>query len=348
MARLPDFFGIDLGNSAFKVCEAKRSDNSFVIEALGSSDIPGSLLENQSDQGLENIAERINEVVKASGIKTKAVVMSLPETIIFSRLVTLPKMKDKEVDEAIHWAIKPLVPVPLETLNVSFLKIDDVQKTGKEFSNWYVVAAPKDVVQRYQVMMNKTKFELLAIETEALAITRLLFNNYQIQGDAFLVDIGADSTNLMIVRNSVVVFSQSVSTGSNSLTKAIASDYGLDETQADKYKMTFGLDFENGDGKIAKTLQPVVDLIVNEISRTLAYYTSKIGGQKVNKIFMTGGGSNLIKLSDYITQKLGIQVEMLNVLNNGKLAGKLSKQYDSKSLSSFNVALGLALKGQGQ
>ncbi len=346
MARLPEFFGIDLGNSAIKVCESSKRGNSFEITALGSTDIPASLLENQSDQGLENIAEKIMEVVKQAGIRTKGVVMSLPESVIFSRLITLPLMKEQEIEEAVHWAIKPLVPVPLETLNVSYLKIDDIKKTGKEFTNWYVVAAPRELVQRYQVMMNKTKLQLLAVETEALALTRLLFNNYQISGDSFMIDIGADMTNLIIVRNGVVVFSQSVSTGSSSFTKVIASDYGLAEAQAEKYKYTFGLDFEAGEGKIAKSLIPVVDLVVNEITRTMAYYTSKIGGQKIQKLYLTGGGSNLLKLDEYIKSKMGIEVEKLDILQNGKISGKLSKKFDDKALSSFNVAVGLSLKGQ--
>ena len=348
MARLPEFFGIDIGSSAVKVCKIKMLRDKYEVQALGSIDVPFSFSDNRSEQGMEILSEKITEVVKNAKIRTKAVVTSLQETTIFSRLVTLPTMREGESDEAIHWAIKPLVPVPLDTLNVSYLKIDEVKRQGKKFGNWYVVAAPKDIVQRYELIMSRSKLQLLAIETESLAVARLLAKNYQITKDSFIVDIGSENTNLIIVRKGIVIFSQSVATGSSSFTKIISSDYGLDESQAENYKISFGLDFESGEGKIAKSLVPVIDIVISEITRTMAYYTSKIGGQKIQKIFITGGGSNLLKLDEYIYQKTGIQVEKISVLKNGKISAKLLKQYNQNSLSTFNVAVGLSLKGVGE
>lgn len=346
MARIPDFFGIDLGNSGIKVCETRSRGNKFQINALGSLEVPNSIIDNTSTESLDQLGEKITEVVKNARIRTRAVVMSLPETVIFSRLITLPEVKGN-LDEAIHWAIKPLVPVPIETLNISYLKIDEVKKNKGKYTNFYVVAAPRDLVQRYQTMMSKTKLQLLAVETEALAITRLLFKNYQLRDDALIIDIGSNSTNLMIVRNGVVVFSQSTGTSSDELTKVIASDYGLDETEAEKYKINYGLDFNQGDGKIAKSLQPVIDILITEISRTMTYYTSKLGGQKVQNIFLTGGGANLIKINEYVSSQLGVNVQTLNPINSGGYDKKLEEQISSRSLSSYNVAIGLSLKGKG-
>ncbi|MCA9381295.1 type IV pilus assembly protein PilM, partial [Candidatus Dojkabacteria bacterium] len=343
MAKIPEFLALDVGNSAVKVAIAKTNDKGYVLESLNSVPIVASLLDNQSNKGLEMLADKIMECVKGANVNTKNTVMSLSERVIFSRLITLPAMPDNELEEAVHWAIKPLVPVPIETLNVSYERIDAVKKNGKEFVNWYAVAAPKDLIQKYQIVANKSKLNLLAIETEALALSRLLYKNYSVNEDAFIVDIGADNTNLIIERKGVVVFSQTVGTGSTDFTKVIASDYGLDEGKADQYKVTYGIDFAQGEGKIAKSVQPVVDIIVSEISRTITYYSSKIGGQRIKQVYITGGGSNLLKLNEYMQQKLGLEILTLNPLNEIQLSNKLKNKYNPQNISSYNVAIGLSL-----
>ncbi|MCA9386652.1 type IV pilus assembly protein PilM [Candidatus Dojkabacteria bacterium] len=345
MAKIPEFFALDIGNSAIKTCMARPSTGGYTIESLNSVRINSSLLDNQSDKGLQMLSEKITECIKGAGLSSKNVVMSLSEKVIFSRLITIPAMPDNELEEAVHWAIKPLIPVPIETLNVSYERIDSVNKNGKEFINWYAVAAPKELIQKYQILANKAKLNLLAIETEALAIARALYKNYSVAEDSFVVDIGANSTNLIIERKGVVVFSQTVGTGSNDFTKVIASDYGLDEIRAEQYKMTYGIDFSAGDGKIAKSIQPVVDIIVSEVSRTITYYSSKIGGQRIKQVYITGGGSHLIKLDEYMKTKLGMEIMNMNILNKVKMSGKLTKKYNQDNISSFNVAVGLALKG---
>jgi type IV pilus assembly protein PilM len=344
MANIPELFGVDLGNSAIKVCQVKKDGNTFEITNIGSEKIQTNIFESQSDDAIKSLSDKVQNLVKTANIKTKNTIVSLPESAIFSRMVTLPEMKMEELNEAIHWAVKPIVPIAIENLNISFLKIDETMRDDKKQVNWYVVAAPKDIIQKIKSIFDNAGFNLLAIETEALAATRSVYSNYEINGDILIVDIGSDNTNLILARNNAVMFSQTLGTGSDSLTKVIASDYGIDEVQAEKYKVTFGLDFNNGEGKIAKSLQPIVDLIVDEITRTLSYYKDKIGGSAISNIFISGGGGNLPKLEDYLSSKLNQQAQKVNNMAKLKVSNKLNIS-NPELLSGYNVSLGLALKG---
>jgi type IV pilus assembly protein PilM len=344
MSNIPELFGVDLGNSAIKACQVKKDGNSFEIINIGSEKIQTSIFDSQNDEAIKVLASKIQDLVKSANIKTRNAIVSLPESAIFSRMVTLPEMKPEELNEAIHWAVKPIVPIAIESLNISFLKIDEVIKDDKKQVNWYVVAAPKDIIEKIKNIFDTSGYNLLAIETEALAATRSIFTNYDIKGDVLIVDIGSDNTNLILARNNAVMFSQTLGTGSDSLTKVIASDYGLDETEAEKYKMSYGLDFNSGEGKIAKSLQPIVDLIVDEITRTLSYYKDKIGGSAISEIFLSGGGGNLLKLDEYLSLKLNQPVVKGNNIAKLTISKKLNIT-NSELLSGYNVSLGLALKG---
>lgn len=348
MANLPDFFGLNLGHFSIKLAEAKRiSETKVRIDTLNSTPTVVGMLENDSPEGINTLAAEIKKAVINSGIRTKNVVMSVPEVGVFSRLITLPKVNNNEVSEAIQWALKPLVPVSLEEVNISYLEIDERTVDGNTFSNWYVVAAPKNVILRYQQVMEKAGFTLLAVETEALAISRMVAFNYpaDIKKDLMLLDLGAESTNVILTRNGVVMFSQTISTGSNAITKVISTDFGIDMIQAEKYKITYGIDFQSGDGKIAKSIEPIIQIFLGEIQRTLVYYKEKIGGVQLSGIFLTGGGADLPKIDIYLSEKMKLPVIVANPLVNMEVSRQVGNNLKNLHLKSFNVALGLCLKG---
>lgn len=347
MANLPPFFGINIGKDKIKVAQIKYDGgDSAKLEAVGSVSSSVSLVANESEEGALELANAIARCVKEADISTKNCVISIPELSVFSRLLTLPKVADNEVEESIHYALKPLIPIPIDSVNISFLKVSDVKSQTGEMVNWYTVAAPKVLVDRYAKIIEKTGLHLLAVETESLSIVRMVFFCQKIpEGkNVMIIDIGAESTNMIIAMNSAVVFSQTISTGSNSMTKVVASDFGIEDSEAEKYKIAYGLDFSAGDGKIAKSIEPIVQIILGEASRTLTYLRERIVGDSVSSIYLTGGGAGLKNLDSYMKEKLNIDTIITNSINNIEVDSKLAPSLQNSGGREFNVAVGLALK----
>lgn len=347
MAEIPDFFGLNLGHFSIKLAEVKKAGTQAQLLSIGSVPTSVGILNNDSENGIQTLANEVNKACKQVGIKSRNCVMSVPESAVFSRLITLPKVSETEVSEAIQWALKPLVPMALEEVNISFLEIDQKVVDGNTFSNWYVVAAPKDLIQRYLTSMERGGFNLLAVETESLALTRMIVYNYPqfAKKDIMIVDMGAESTNVILSRNGVVMFSQTISTGSNAITKVISSDLGVDMVQAEKYKITYGLDASQAEGKVAKSVEPILQIISSEILRTITYYNEKIGGTGISQIFICGGGSDLLKFNEYLQTRLNVPVINSNPVANLAKDPTLPQKLQNIHLSSFNVSIGLALKG---
>lgn len=347
MANLPPFFGLNIGRDKIKLAQVKYlSADRAKLEAVGSVASSVSLVANESEEGLVELANVISNCVKTSGATTKNCVIAISELSVFSRLITLPKVAENEVEEAIHYAIKPLIPVPIDDVNISFIKVSESKSENGEIVNWYTVAAPKILIDRYSKLIEKAGLNLLAIETEPLSIVRSIFFSNKIPDgkNVMIIDIGAESTNMVIAMNSAVVFSQTINTGSNSMTKVIASDFGIDEAEADKYKIAYGLDFSAGDGKIAKSIQPIVQMITDESARTLTYLRERIGGDSISSIYLTGGGAGLKGLDVFMKEKLSMDIVNNDTLTNIEIDPKLVQQLGPSAGRQFNVAVGLALK----
>lgn len=345
--KLPPFFGLNIGKDKLKIAEVELiSEDKAKLKYISSHQSSVALVSNESEEGEMQLANEIIKCVKSSGTNTKNCVISLSELSVYSRLLTLPKMKEEELEEAVHYALKPLIPVPIEGVNISFLEVDEVKTQFGQMINIYSVAAPKLLVDRYVRILAKAGLNLLAIETESLSIARMIFFTNKIpQGkNVLIMDVGAENTNIIIARNSVVIFSQSISTGSNAMTKVIASDFGIDQNEANKYKIAYGLDPSAGEGKIAKSIEPVAQIIVSEASRTLSYLREKIGGDSVSSVFLTGGGSGLKGFDKFCKDKLGLETVIVNPLNNLEIDSKLAGLVQSMETRGFNVAIGQALK----
>jgi len=347
MANLPDFFGLNLGHDSIKLIQIKNEGSRAKISSAFKMPTATGLLENDSEEGVSTLSKEIGKAVKTSNVNTKNCVISVPEVSVFSRLITLPYLDEKDVNDAINYALKPLVPIPLENVNVSFLEINSFESEGKKMVNWYVVAAPKQLIARLQLVVETAGLTLLAVETEALAIARMVQYNYSIMqdSDCLLVDMGADSTSLILSRNGVVIFSQNIGTGSDSFTKVIAADFGIDNQLAEKYKVAYGINPNEGDGKIAKSIDPIMQIMISEVQRTINYYKDKVGGKGIQKIYLTGGGAHLNWLDKYMTEKFGIPSELVNPIKNIVVDASANGVLNSATINSFNVSIGLALKG---
>lgn len=348
MANLPPFFGLNIGKDKIKLAQVRYLDESKVkLEGLGSIPSSVSLVANESEEGNNNLSNEIMKCVKQSEISTKNCVMSIPELSLFSRLLTLPKVEDVEVEESIHYALRPLIPVPIESVNISFLEVDEIKSQNKQtMVNYYCVAAPKTIVDRYIKVANKAGLNPLAIETESLAIARMVFFTHKIPNgkNVMILDIGAENTNLIIARNSVVIFAQSISTGSNSMTKLISSDLGMDESKAEELKKAYGLDFTQGEGRVAKAIEPIVQIMLGETSRTMTYLRERIAGESISSIYLTGGGAGLKNLDKYMKDNLNIDTILANSVLNFEIDPKLTGLIQRNNAREFNVAIGLSLK----
>jgi type IV pilus assembly protein PilM len=343
---LPEFFSLDIGDHSIKVVEIRRDSKTKArLVHAGKVETPFGLLDNESDEGMQQLAQKIIEAKEAAGIKTKYCVAAVPESSIFSRLVTIPKVEPDKIEQSVHWEVRPMIPVPLENVDIAFLDIGEKEVAGQKLIDMYVVAAPKTLTDKFRTLAEKAGIELLALETEALATVRAVtFNRPETQGDIMVADLGANSTNLILARNGIVLFSQISTTGSDAFTKTIAADYGIDMAEAEKYKRAFGLLADKGEGKIAKSIEPIIQILAGDIVRTINYFREKVGGKLTNKIYLTGDGANLPGLVEYLQTKLNVEAELVNVFAGLEIDNTLKAQLADFSPGGMSVSVGLALK----
>ena len=106
------------------------------------------------------------------------------------------------------------------------------------------------------------------------------------------------------------------------------------------------------DGLEEKSIEPlmnnVTEIVAMEIQKTFDFYraTTEDNETVVQKILISGGGSKLLGLSEELSQRLELPVEILDPFRNIKVdTKKFDPDYLSEIVPEMAVAVGLAMRG---
>lgn len=337
--------GLDLGSNNFRAVELENDKGKAVLKSFGTYQSPKLDLTSDDPASIDEYADSIKTFLRESNFSSDNAVVGMPEANVFTRVITYPKMSSKELNSSIIFEAEQYIPLPLDEVNYSFQIIDDeAVEEGK--MSVLLVAAKKTILQKYVDILKRAGLQPKGIEPETLALQRSLYNNPTAIGASIIVNMGAQSSQIIISYKGFVRFTRSVNVGGETMSKLISQELSLDAAQAEEYKKTYGMDAGQGDGKIFNVIKPVFDNILGEINRSKTYYTSHSPSVTISKVILSGGTALMPGLLFYIASNLDCEVELANPWKNILLSSKLQKDKDVliEQGPVYVTSVGLALK----
>jgi len=344
----PSFLGIDIGSTSIKIVELRKEAGQAKLLTYGFSDNKKVLSANwQNDP--KHVAAVIKKICNESGVTSTTAVSALPTFSVFTSILNLSSVNKKDMDSAVHWEAKKVIPLPLDEMILNWNIISDgsVQSVDKEkqapIKNVKVLltGAPKTLVKKYVDIFKEAKINLLSLETETFSLVRSLVGNDK--SPLMLVEIGAGTTDISIINNGIPILNRSIDVGGIKISKEI-SDFGnIDLEKAEQFKFDLGasaMDSENDE--IPQIITESVAPIVNEIKYALNLFHDKYN-LSAEKIILSGGSALLPNLADYLSKVLNIKVII------GDPWSRISYPVDLAPLLNeigprMSVAIGLAMR----
>lgn len=334
--------GLDIGSHTIKLIELGHEGNSVGLAAAGSIPTPYKALTSSVQADTEAVAQAIKRLIKETGAKSKEVHIALPESNVFTRVIEVPALSQRELTSAIRWEAEQYIPLPLDQVNLDFTILRDAKKTETNKMEVLLVAAPKTLVDKYLSILEFAELTAVAAETEIIATIRALTRSVPDIHSVMIVALGAQTTDIAIVRNGTLTFTRSLSAGGDAITRALAQSLDFNLTQAEEYKRTYGVQPDKLEGKIAAAAKPITDTIVTELKRALVFYQEKYKEDHVQLVLLSGGTARLPGMVVYLAQSLGVEVQLANPWVGIARAPRFNVL--STEGPNFCVAVGLALR----
>lgn len=341
-------FGLDIGATTIKVVWLSQEKEGFILSTALTYPAPQKGMLSESPFDHEEMARTIQKIIQNGKIDAKYVNIALPENQVYTRVIEMPVLSDKELASAIYWEAEQYISVPLNsvTLDWKILKKTNEQVGSK--MEVLLVGAPTAIIDKYQKIVSMAGLSINSLESEILSAVRALMflpKDSQAAPPTLIVHIGAQSTSMAIVSEGVLTFTYTTMTGGIALNRAIAADFGFSTSVAEEYKKTYGVSNEVFEGKIGKATEPVLLSIISEVKKAVTFYNDKHKDAPIRQLLLSGGTAKLPEIDLFFAKHAGIETIIANpwkVLASGQVPKDILD-----NAPDYTIAVGLALRDNG-
>jgi len=336
-------FGLDIGSTSIKAAQFKKSGSGIEVEAIGVGPALERGILSDSDIDLRNLSNHIKEIVKQSGISSSEVAFCIPDSQVYTKIIDMPPLSERELAASLKYEMEQYIPLPLDQVRTDWQILGSSNKDGKQVTSVFLVAAPNALLDKYEKVAEGAGFLANTIETEMISVYRSLYPLLYNPAPSIVVHMGATTTSIAVVKNGVILMTFTIDKGGLAISRAISVDLGIDLTQAESFKKVYGLNKETFEGKIGKSLFPILESIMGDIRKAILMYKDKSNSnEQVNQIVLSGGSALLPGIDVYFTNQLNIQVVLGNAFQIYNIA-KVPEGLMRDALS-FNTVVGLGIK----
>lgn len=343
-------FGLDIGISSIKAVWLSHDKNGFLLKSYGIWPTPSKGMLSQSPLDEEEMANAIRKTVEEAKITTKNVNVALPENQVYTKVIEMPMLSDKELVLAIHWEAEQYIPIPLSNISLAWIVLNHWQKqdVGNKKLKILVVGAPTSLIDKYQKILTMAKLNPVAIETELLSIVRVLTyqkNSRALFPPSIVLSIGSISTAVALVKDGIVIFTYSIPLGGMAISRALQTDLGLTTAQAEEYKKAYGVAKTQQYEKVGTTIALILSSVLSEIKKVFAFYSQQYKEDApIQQIILSGGTAKLPGIDVFFAENTGIETVIASPWETVLVEGATISQDVKDNASDYIVAIGLAMK----
>ena len=220
----PKAFGLDISDLSLKIVQLKRTRNFFDLVSFNEAEIKPGIIkagEIKDEKALIQTLKKALASAKGKKLKTKYVVVSLPEEKAFLQVIQMPKMREEELKSAVIYEAENYIPLSIEEVYLDSQAVPPGYNHLDHF-DVLITALPKRTVDPYLSSLKKAGLKPVAFEIESQAIVRALIKNEVATSPLLLIDLGETRTGFIVFSGYSLRFTSSIPVSSQSFTEIIS------------------------------------------------------------------------------------------------------------------------------
>lgn len=304
--------GIDIGSVSVRAVEVKNADKANpVITRHAEVALPQGSVRRGEVLEIGTVTTALKRLWANGRFTTKDVVLGMGGPRVLSRDLTVPRAPMAQIRESLPFHVQDMLPVPVAEALLDFYPISEGQGEAGPVVHGLLVAAIKEAVAANVGAVTRAGLRPVQVDLIPFALVRALAPAGGSRGLTAMVSIGANTTNVVLVHDGVPQFVRIVAAGGDDITRALTARLELSPGQAETAKRELGFAATSA----RPELLPVAEVIyavggeqVNAIRNTLDYYTKSKPGTTIDRIVLSGGGSQLAGLPRALSELTGIAV----------------------------------------
>ena len=308
---------IDLGNYSVKFISSHVERKKVQHQKMSEIIIADYQKENQIENFYEAQMRVVKDILDEYKQPDTKVIYQAENEIITSRFLQLPVKNKKKAELMLPFQLEEDLPYSLSETHYSY-RLDN-QKTHYSA---IVELVKQTTFDDYFGLIQKFKTTPSILTTETSALENYFQQNNE-QGCICVLDLGHKTTKAYFFYNSKLIVNNVSYFGGHHINEMISETYKIeaDEAQIYKHQNAFLLttsqyaEVNEAQKEFANAMDRVFSTLNFDFNRW------KIGlkvnfGLKLDKVYISGGSSNIKNINAYLAEKWMTEVELFNPFND--------------------------------
>ena len=327
--------GLDIGASSIKVVEVERRDDGARVVHCGETRLPPDVIVDGEIMDRQVVVDAIRELFGSCGISRRRVVAGVHGRGVIVKKISMDRMGRDEASEAIFWEAEQHVPYDLNDVSLDF-QILDVDM-GPRQMQVLLVAAKRDLVLNRAEIIREAGLTVDAVDVHCFALHNLLevCADGQPGESVALFNVGADVTNLVVVRDRMPLYTQDLSFGGNAFVQAIQKAGCLSRQEAEQALR---------EGRAGVDLRGPLDELADDLSasleKALNFLRSSGDAERIDRVLVCGGGARIEGLIQALAARMASPVALFDPL---ALLGASKGSHQEAGAPAVDLAVGIGL-----
>ncbi len=340
MATPKSVWGIDIGQRALKALKIRLVEGQLQVDAFDVIEHP-KILSGDNLESRQHIHNALMQFLSRNSISGSAVAISVPGQASFTRFVKLPPVEKKKIPDIVRFEAEQQIPFTINDVVWRWQTFESPDSPDVEVG---IFAVKRDDIAGVISHLTDAGIEVDVVQMAPLSLYNFKTFDRQLaeDGATLLADIGTDKTDI-IIADGARIWTRTIQVGGSNFTESIVKAFKLSFDKAEKLKRTAAT--SKYARQIFQAMRPVFAELVQEIQRSVGYYTSLHRETRFKKLIGLGNGFRLPGLQKYLEQNLNIPVVRIDTYNQLRPSPAVNAPTFAENVPSFPVAYGLAIQG---
>jgi len=332
--------GLDIGSNSVKAIELTNHGGEFVVTGFAHAPVVAE----------GSLTDTITEMVQQAGMRTRRVVTAVSGKSVIVRYLNMVPMSDDELKNAIRFEADKYIPFDVDEVVLDCQRIEDEGVAQENEMRVLLVACKRNLVDDHLTLLEGAGLVPAVVDVDSFALGNA-FEFASAQGGlaeredgvSALIDIGANKTNINILKGSVSYFTREIYLGGDDFTSGIGKKLNLETHEAEALKRDPGEHLE----EVKEAVYPYIDDLGNEIRLSFDYYENQFD-REVDQVFLSGGGARLKFLEEAFEKIFEKKTSLWNPVENLKKSDRVDADLLQDVAPQLAIALGLASRLRGE
>ena len=358
--------GLDLGADSIKMLQMQRGSGHVRVSACGRWQVPASVAANPS-QYRQAASSAIRKMLQEGKFRGRRSVSALSSDQLTIKNVRLPMMPAGELPDAILWEAKDRFDFEVSRDRLAYFNAGEVRQGTETGLEIIMMAVPPEVLEDHMALLSDSGLSPEHIDAQPVALFRTFERFLRRRADddtvSVLVDIGLNTTRVVVARGRQIVFVKSVDIAGRKLNEAVAKRLNLGYEEATELRARIMREFESRDfadkdskasmapdsisWSVYDALRAEAELLAREVSLCLQYCLVTFRGLRPGKITVTGGQAYDPALMELLSKNLNLECVIGRPMRNIDVSAADVGADRRGMMCEWAVCSGLAIRDMG-